>query len=61
MGTPALTTRGLDADAIRQVAAWIVATLAQPDDAQTAERIRGEVRAFAQNYPVPADVLTTRS
>jgi glycine hydroxymethyltransferase len=60
MGTPALTTRGLDADAIRQVAAWIVATLAQPDDAQTAERIRGEVRDFAQNYPVPADVLTTR-
>jgi glycine hydroxymethyltransferase len=58
MGTPALTTRGLREDAIRQVAAWIVAALADPDDAAQAERIRGEIREFARHYPVPADAVT---
>ena len=38
MGTPALTTRGLREDAIRQVAAWIVTVLSEPDDAALAER-----------------------
>lgn len=61
MGTPALTTRGLGADAIRQVAAWIIAALARADDARTAERIRGEVRAFTRDYPVPADMLAAQS
>ena len=55
MGTPALTTRGLREDAIRQVAAWIVKVLAEPDDAALAERVRGEIREFARDYPVPAD------
>jgi glycine hydroxymethyltransferase len=55
MGTPALTTRGLKEDAIRRVAAWIVEVLAAPDDASRAERVRGEIREFAQDYPVPAD------
>src|SRR5262249_28038476 len=32
IGTPALTTRGLREDAIRQVAAWIVEVLADPGD-----------------------------
>jgi glycine hydroxymethyltransferase len=55
MGTPALTTRGMRTDAIRQVAAWIVATLAEPDNATLAARIRGEIQEFARDYPVPAD------
>ena len=55
MGTPALTTRGLREDAMRQVAAWIVKVLAEPDDAALAERVRGEIRDFARDYPVPAD------
>ncbi|HMB04507.1 MAG TPA: serine hydroxymethyltransferase [Isosphaeraceae bacterium] len=55
MGTPALTTRGMRAEAIRQVAAWIVAILAEPDDAALAERVRGEIREFVRDYPVPAD------
>ncbi len=55
MGTPALTTRGLREDAIRQVASWIVTVLSQPDDAALAERVRNEIREFARDYPVPAD------
>ena len=55
MGTPALTTRGLREDAMRQVAAWIVKVLAEPDNAALAERVRGEIRDFARDYPVPAE------
>jgi glycine hydroxymethyltransferase len=55
MGTPALTTRGLKEDAIRQVARWIVEVCHAPDDARVAERVRGEIRGFVRDYPVPAD------
>ncbi len=55
MGTPALTTRGLREDAIKQVAAWIITVLADSDNAALAERVRREIREFARDYPVPAD------
>ncbi len=55
MGTPALTTRGLREDAMRQVAAWIVTVLAEPENVALAERVRGEIREFGRDYPVPAD------
>jgi glycine hydroxymethyltransferase len=61
MGTPALTTRGLREDAIRQVAAWIVAVLAQPDDVALAERVRNEIREFMRDYPVPADATPVQT
>jgi glycine hydroxymethyltransferase len=53
IGTPALTTRGMREDAIRQVAAWIIAVLGSPDDTSLAERVRGEIREFVKDYPVP--------
>lgn len=57
LGTPALTTRGMREDAIRQVAAWIVRVLAAPDNAGLAEKVRSEIRAFVTHYPVPADAV----
>jgi len=57
MGTAALTTRGLKEDAFRQVAAWIVLVLKAAEDASVAERVAGEIREFAKDYPVPADAL----
>jgi glycine hydroxymethyltransferase len=57
MGTPALTTRGMREDAIRQVGRWIVAALLDPDNAATTDRIRGEIQAFVQDYPVPSDAV----
>ncbi|GIW87138.1 MAG: serine hydroxymethyltransferase [Isosphaeraceae bacterium] len=57
IGTPALTTRGMKEEAMRQVAAWILQTLADPDDHARAARIRSEIRHFVQDYPVPADLL----
>ena len=53
MGTPALTTRGMREDAIRQVAAWIVAVLAAPDDAALAERVRGRDPRVRPGLPRP--------
>jgi glycine hydroxymethyltransferase len=55
VGTPALTTRGMKEDAIRQVAAWMVRVLSNPDDAALAARIAGDIRQFTRDYPVPAD------
>jgi glycine hydroxymethyltransferase len=55
MGTPALTSRGMREDAIRQVAAWIVTVLAAPEDEALAKRVSGEIQEFARDYPVPAD------
>lgn len=60
MGTPALTTRGMREDAIRQVAGWIVRICAAPDDAALAEKVRNEIREFVTHYPVPADATSAR-
>ncbi|AGA25558.1 serine hydroxymethyltransferase [Singulisphaera acidiphila] len=57
VGTPALTTRGMREDAIRQVAAWIITVLAAPDDEAVAKRVSGEIEEFARDYPVPAAAL----
>ena len=55
MGTPALTTRGMKEDAIRQVATWIISTiLAAPDDGALAARTREAIRGIlAATLPGP--------
>lgn len=58
IGTPALTTRGMKADAMRQVGQWILSILAAPDDEVVATRTRMAIREFARDYPVPADVVS---
>lgn len=55
IGTPALTTRGMKEDAIRQVGSWIVAVLDAPDDDTLTNRTRGEIAEFTRDYPVPSD------
>jgi glycine hydroxymethyltransferase len=60
MGTPALTTRGLKQDGMKQVAAWIISILSAPDDGALASRTRQAIREFARDYPVPADATSTR-
>ena len=58
MGTPALTSRGMKEDAIRQVAAWIKTVLNAPDDTKVADRVKQEIHDFSQDYPVPADAVS---
>ena len=57
MGTPALTTRGMREDAIRQVAKWIIAILNEPANVALAEHVRSDIREFGLDYPVPADAV----
>ncbi len=53
IGTAALTTRGMKNDEMKRVGAWILEVLSAVDDAAAIERIRGEVREFAEGFPVP--------
>ena len=52
-GTAALTTRGMDADDMQRVAGWILEVLRSPEDESTLQSVRGQVREFAQTFPVP--------
>jgi glycine hydroxymethyltransferase len=54
IGTPALTTRGMGADEMRRIGAWIFDALRHPEDAVTHERIRGEIASMCRDFPVPA-------
>ena len=56
IGTPALTTRGMREPEMRQIAEWIAQVLSHPDDQGVQERVRGQVRELAQQYPPPAAV-----
>jgi glycine hydroxymethyltransferase len=53
IGTPALTTRGFGPDEMRQVAAWILRVLDNPNDEAEHQRVAAEVREMAGAYPVP--------
>jgi len=53
LGTPACTTRGMDEDDMRQIAAWMVATLRAPNDTAAIEKRHNEVREFCRRFPVP--------
>jgi glycine hydroxymethyltransferase len=54
LGTPALTTRGMGADEMRQVAAWILRALKSPEDGGVIESTRRDVAELAEQFPVPA-------
>ena len=53
IGTPALTTRGMKEPEMRQVGGWMLQVLGAPDDTALIDRVRGEIREFAKDYPVP--------
>ena len=54
LGTPALTTRGMGADQMKEIGGWIVESLSSPDDKPLLERIHNQVKELCQHYPVPA-------
>ncbi len=54
IGTPALTTRGMGVDQMKQIGQWIVTALSNPDDESVHSQIRGQVRELCQHFPVPA-------
>jgi len=52
MGTPAITTRGFDEEAMREVAAIIALTLKNPEDAAKHEEARARVAALCAKFPM---------
>ena len=55
IGTPALTTRGMDVADMRDIAHLIDRALRSGGDARTLESIRDEVKERAQRFPLVAD------
>jgi glycine hydroxymethyltransferase len=55
LGTAALTTRGFDAAAFKEVADVIADRLLQPDDAAGAQRCRDRVAALCERFPLYAN------
>ena len=53
LGTPALTSRGMRENDMRQVADWIADIATHMDDAGLHARVRQAVTRFASQFPVP--------
>ena len=54
LGTPALTTRGMGTDQMKEIGGWIVETLSNPGDKALLEQIHNQVKELCEHYPVPA-------
>ena len=53
LGTPALTSRGMGPDEMRQIAALIARVLDNREDEQALSAVANEVRELASAFPVP--------
>lgn len=56
IGTPAATSRGMDADAMRTIADVIDMTLRSPKDEAVLEKARGIVRELTGRFPLYTDI-----
>ncbi len=59
IGTPALTTRGMGTEQLKQVGQWIVRALKNIENESVLNGIREEVRELTTHFPVPAGALAT--
>ena len=63
LGTPAVTTRGMREPEMDEIARWIDEGIeaAKHDDERALERIAGEVRELAADFPIPGFGLASAS
>ncbi len=54
IGTPALTTRGMGSDQMRQIGQWIIAALSNPQDEAQLASIQNAIKELCESFPVPA-------
>ena len=52
LGTPAITTRGFGVDETRELSGWIADILDDIENEETIERVRGQVLALCERFPV---------
>ncbi len=55
LGTPALTTRGLDEGHMSQLADWILQAVLKRADQKALKSLRQEVQRFSRQFPLPSD------
>ena len=53
VGTPALTTRGMGVEPMRQVGRWMLSALKNSSDSALHQTIRAEVSELCKQFPVP--------
>lgn len=52
IGTPAITTRGMKANDMKQIVEWIDTILMNADDEALLSKVKGEVNSFMKNFPL---------
>lgn len=52
IGTPALTTRGMNEEHMKMLAGWMAKALNSPNDQNTLNKVKEEVIALCKEYPV---------
>jgi glycine hydroxymethyltransferase len=57
LGTPAITTRGLQPEHMDQIATWMLAAVKARNDDAALGVLKAEVVAFSKGYPLPSDPL----
>jgi glycine hydroxymethyltransferase len=55
LGTPAITTRGLKEEHMERIAEWMKQAIANRDKPEMLKKLREEVTAFCQQFPLPSD------
>jgi glycine hydroxymethyltransferase len=58
LGTPSVTSRGMDVAVMEQIAGWIDRAVARPDDEGSLATIRGEVGEVCRGYPAPGILIS---
>ena len=53
VGTPAVTTRGMGPDEMRQIARWIGEVLRSKGDEEVCNRVKSEVQDLCLRFPIP--------